>query len=101
MAFKNVPISEVPVESMKEHVCILRTPALTESLKQEMCELLLGETNPPEHFDFAEALVAAGCFSSKGQANKAGAKDTEVPDGLSVFVIGKLKTAVWIWKPAQ
>lgn len=46
----------------------------------------------------ADILVKAGVFPSKSQARKAGA-DGEPPDGLSLYMVGKLKTMIWIWTP--
>ena len=102
MSFKSLPHGQWPCENMREFVAIIHPKSTIESIQpliSEMSEILLGRANPPVFETFADVLVAASLFPSKGQANKAGANTTEIPDGLSVFCIGKLKTHIWIWKP--
>lgn len=90
-----------------EFVVAINNGLLDQNTFSEIAQLILGDPKKitvitPSHggavVTMGAVLVAAGLFPSKGQARKAGA-DVPLPDGLSCFIVGKLKTRVWIWVP--
>ena len=101
MGFKFLSPAEWPCIPMREFVAVLNVPFAIEGLLSNLSQEMLGTDSPFIGETFADILVAAGLFPSKGQANKAGANTTDIPDGLSVFCIGKLRTFVWVWKPIK
>lgn len=55
---------------------------------------------PTTALDFLDVLVTAGVFKSKGQARKAGHMSAFAWGFTDVFM-GKLKTRITIWNPAE
>ncbi len=54
----------------------------------------------PKDTQMKDLLVAAGLFESKSQAVKAG-WNKEIPVGVNIYLIGKRKTEVCIFKNPQ
>lgn len=50
----------------------------------------------PNTWTMIDLLVHVGLFPSKGQARKNWKQETEIPEGFSQFVVGKLKNKITI-----
>ena len=55
----------------------------------------------PEEVDIFDLLVKLGAFPSKSQARKSWKGLDKIPDGWSMFWVGKFRRILCIWNPSE